>query len=153
MLPLISKIASSVNSLRVQPFSENNADRAKTLQRKLQLGLPVSSVRQSTDREILARLNSLSDKSSTRKVYTALRELNELPATSSEIIAAGWLYKLSSLRDCLLQSFPGQRASLGVYGEYLERTDALLLKSLELAAVQAEMSLPAGSRKDAPFGN
>jgi len=153
LLPLISKIASSVNSLRVQPFSENNADRAKTLQRKLQLGLPVSSVRQSTDREILARLNSLSDKSSTRKVYTALRELNELPATSSEIIAAGWLYKLSSLRDCLLQSFPGQRASLGVYGEYLERTDALLLKSLELAAVQAEMSLPAGSRKDAPFGN
>jgi len=144
LAPLAAKIAFEVNSLRLRRFGEDNADRARTLQEKLQAGLPASCHRESSNEEILAKLASLKDGSSTRAVYSALEELNELPAMSSEIVTAGWLYKLSSFQDRLLRTFPGRTAKLGLYGEYLERVDALLLKSLELAAVHKEINSPTG---------
>ena len=144
LAPLGAKIASEVSSLRLRRFDEDNADRARTLQAKLEAGLPASCHRRSSNDEILTKLASLKDKSSTRAVYAALEELNELPAASSEIIAAGWLYKLSSFGGRLLQTFPGRAAKLDLYGEYLERVDALLLKSLELAAVHNEINSPTG---------
>jgi hypothetical protein len=139
--PLAREVAHKVSALRLRSFGKGNADRARKLQAKLRAGLPISSRRDSSDKEILTKLRSLTDKSPTRTVYAVLEELNELPAASSEIITAGWLYRLSSFRKVLLQTFPGRRAVLDVYGDYLERTDALLLKSLELAAVHHEMNL------------
>jgi hypothetical protein len=46
------------------------------------------------------------------------------------------------LEDELIKTFPeeaGQAAKIAVYGEYVEKTDGLLLKSLELADVHAEV--------------
>lgn len=41
-----------------------------------------------------------------------------------------------------MKTFPeeaGQKADLGVYAKYVEKTDGLLLKSLEVADVHAEV--------------
>ena len=144
--PLASKIASEVDSLRLRRFGERNTDRARALQKKLEAGLPASCHRESSNDEILAKLASLKDTSAPRAVYSALEGLNELPAMSSEIITAGWLHKLSSFQDRLLRTFPGRTAKLDLYSEYLERVDALLSKSLELAAVHNEINSPTGVR-------
>jgi hypothetical protein len=75
-------------------------------------------------------------------VYTVLAGLDEVPVLGSEILTAGWLYRLSSFEDVLKKTFQevaGQKADLDAYGAYVEKTDSLLLKSLELADVHAEV--------------
>ena len=57
-------------------------------------------------------------------------------------MTAGWLYRLSTFEEELMKTFPeepGRRANLEIYGKYVEKTDALLLKSLEAADVHAEI--------------
>ena len=76
------------------------------------------------------------------RAYKELTKLDEEPVHSSEILTAGWLHKLSSFEDELMKAFPaedGQKPDLDLYGEYVEKMDELLLKSLEVADVLAEV--------------
>jgi hypothetical protein len=137
-------VASKVNSLGLRPFKNGQLEHAKQLQKKLEFDLPISSLRQTSNDQILMGLNSLVDsKAFPEQVYEVLSQFNEIPATSSEILTAGWLYKLASFEEHLKKSFPnsGPRdaADLDKYGEYLARTDELLLRSIELRAVHAEI--------------
>jgi len=134
-------IASRVNSLRLRPFGSQQLEHAKALQKKLQSDLPISCRRESSDADILGRLNSLAESKPTRdQVYDVLSEFNETSAASSEILTAGWLHKISSFEEYLKRSFPeagsSRNVDLGVYDRYLVRVDELLLKSLELAAIR-----------------
>jgi hypothetical protein len=135
-------IASEVDSLGLRPFGQRQLENAKELQKKLQFDLPISSLRYTKDDQILSELNSLvGSKSAPGRVYEVLSNFNETPATSSEILTAGWLYKLASYEEHLKESFSAAAsptsASLNGYGDYLARTDELLLRSIELAAVHA----------------
>jgi hypothetical protein len=133
-------IASAVDSLGLRSFGQQQLENAKELEKKLQLDLPISSLRYTKDDQILSELNSLiGSKSAPERVYEVLSNFNETPATSSEILTAGWLYKLASYEEHLKESFSAATsptsASLSGYGDYLARTDELLLRSIELAAV------------------
>jgi hypothetical protein len=82
-------------------------------------------------------------KAGRERVYEVLSEFDEVPATSSEILTAGWLYKLGSFEERLKETFPEagspHKVNLNQYGAYLARTDELLLRSIELTAVHAEI--------------
>jgi hypothetical protein len=137
-------VAEKVNHLNVRQFGNREAGRAMELQRKLELNLPISSLRQSPNDRILSGLNSLVESGAApERVYDVLSGFDETPSTSSEILTAGWLYRLATFEERLRESFRGadspDKAGLGVYGEYLARTDELLLRSIEVAAVHAEM--------------
>ena len=136
-------IASKVDSLGLRPFGNQQLEHSKALQKKLQADLPISCRRESENTDILKRLNLLAVSRPTRdQVYDVLSEFNETPAVSSEILTAGWLYKLASFEDRLKESFPKlgsqNEGGLEIYGRYLTRVDELLLKSLELAAIRTE---------------
>lgn len=137
------RIAHKVEVLALHEFSNERAQDAKSLEKRLRSGLPISAVRNSSDKEIRAKLKSLGKTSSRDDVYSTLKSLEEVPTNSAEILTAGWRYKLTSFQNELRKSFDredGQlEAGLKEYDEYLAKNDALLLKSLELAAVQAEM--------------
>jgi hypothetical protein len=140
--PYINAIASKVNSLNLLPFGRQQLSHAHKLQAKLQSDLPISSFCHTQDNQILLKLNSLLDsRADPERVYEVLSAFNEAPATSSEILTAGWLYKLATFEEHLQKSFPEagspKTADLDLYGEYLARTDELLLRSVEIAAVHA----------------
>jgi hypothetical protein len=137
-------VASKVNSLGLRPFKNRQLEHAKTLQKKLESDLPISSLRQTSNDQILLGLNSLVEsKALPEQVYEVLSQFNEIPATSSEILTAGWLYRLASFEDPLKKSFPDasspHSADLDKYAEYLARTDELLLRSIELRTVHAQI--------------
>jgi hypothetical protein len=148
-------IALRVDALDLTSFSDKRAHNARKLQEKLHSDLPISSLRLSSGDEIRASLTLLTDKATRNQVYEILSQFNEVPAASSEILMAGWLYKLSSFEETLRKAFPattsGDNPELGVYGRYLARTDELLIKSLGLADVQRNRS--AGGAGNAAFGN
>jgi hypothetical protein len=141
--PLAKAIASKVDSLGLRRFEERNVESARALQQTLASKQPISSRRSRSDEEISAGLNDLNGGEATpEQVYTVLAGLDEVPVLGSEILTAGWLYRLSSFEDVLKKTFPegaGQKADLDAYGAYVEKTDSLLLKSLELADVHAEV--------------
>lgn len=137
-------VAAKVGSLKLCPFGNQQLDHARELQKKLQSDLPVSSLRQTPNDRMLAELNSLVESKADReRVYEVLSGFNEVPATSAEILTAGWLYKLGSFEERLKETFPEagspHKVNLDQYGAYLARTDELLLRSLELTAVHAEI--------------
>ena len=144
------RVAARVRLLPLRPFSSERARTAKKLDKKLQDELPISCVRESSDDSVFAKLNSVGEGSSPNDVYAALESLNETPTNSAEILSAGWSYKLASFRKKLLQSLESVDhqldPTLQIYDDYLTETDALLLKSLELAAVQFALGAsPAGA--------
>jgi len=119
---------------------------ARALRETLASGLPISSRRLQPNDRILAGLESLErgiglvSPEQADRAYRELTKLDEEPVPGSEILAAGWLHKLSSFEGELMKAFPtgyGQKADLGVYGKYVEKMDELLLKSLEVADVLA----------------
>ena len=137
-------IAAKVNLLVPQCFKQENIDNARALQSKLASTQPISSRRCRSDEEIFAELGLLnSGETTVEQAYKVLSDLDELPVASSEIITAGWLYKLSSLESVLMKTFPGseiaQAAELTVYGAYVEKIDFMLMKSLELVSVHSEV--------------
>jgi hypothetical protein len=140
----IAAVAAKVGSLKLCPFGNQQLDHARELQKQLQSDLPVSSLRQTPIDRMLAELNSLVESKADReRVYEVLSGFNEVPATSAEILTAGWLYKLGSFEERLKQTFPEagskREADVDEYGKYLARTDELLLRSIELTAVHAEI--------------
>ena len=140
--PLAREIASKVNLLGLRRFDESNAVKARTLRKTLSSRLPISSRRRQPNAKILVALSFLRRRVSPERVYRVLANLDELPVPSSEILTAGWLYKLSSFENELMRAFPsrgGQQKDLDLYGEYMERTDKLLSKSLEGAEVLVEV--------------
>lgn len=140
---LAEKIASKVNSLGLVRFTERNAKAARLLQETLAQRLPISSRRRLPEKKIFTMLNSLREDATPEEAYGILSELDERPVASSEILTAGWLHRLSSLEGELMKTFSeggtGRKADLGSYSRYVEKTDGLLLKSLELAAVHADV--------------
>jgi len=139
--PLADSIASAVNLLKLRRFEKSNAETAKSLKENL-LQQPISSRRRRSDEDIFSGLSLLRSRESTPdQVYGALAEFDEIPVAASEILAAGWLYRLSAFEAVLVRTFPeaGRNADLRVYGKYVEKTDGMLQKSLELAAVHAEV--------------
>jgi hypothetical protein len=140
----VEAVASKVSSMRLCPFGDQQVSHARKLQIKLQSDLPVSSLRETSDSQILTKLDSLvQSKAIPERIYEVLSEFDETPATSSEILTAGWLYKLGSFEDHLKKTFPEagspHKPDLDEYGEYLARTDELLLRSIELTAVHSEI--------------
>jgi hypothetical protein len=138
----VGAVAAKVGSLKLCPFGDQQLDHARELQKKLQSDLPVSSLRQTGNDRMLAELNSLVEsKADCERVYEVLSGFDEVPATSAEILAAGWLYKLGSFEERLKQTFPDagsqREANVDEYEKYLARTDELLLRSIELTAVHA----------------
>jgi hypothetical protein len=141
--PLAPMIASKVNALGLRRFRDQNAQRARALRVTLESRQPISSMRTASDEEISIGLNALEAGESTpEQAYEILTMLDEMPVAASEILAAGWLYRLSTFERELSRAFPdttGQHTDLSAYAEYVAKTDGLLLKSLELVAVHTEV--------------
>jgi len=140
--PLAEKISSGVGSLQLPRFEEANAARARELRQALESRQPISSRKPRTNEEVFKSLSSLTAEAKPEDVYKALAQLDEVPVRGSEILTAGWLYRLSSFEKFLMTTFPegGRGADLNAYAEYVEKTDGWLSKSLELAAVHTEVS-------------
>ena len=143
LTPLASSVATKVNSLSLRRFERSNAESARALQQMLGSSQPISGRRSGSDADIYAGLNSLDSGAATpEEAYKVLAGLDEVPVPASEILTAGWLYRLSSFEGVLMKTFPeesGQTAKVNVYWEYVKKTDDLLLKSLEAADVHAEV--------------
>ena len=142
LVPLAGPISSKVNSLGLRRFEEQNSINAKGLRETLSRRQPISSRRLRPDNEIFGALNSLtSGQTPPDRAYEALSGLDEVPVPSSEILTAGWIYKLTSFEGKLVETFPGggRQPNLAVYADYVDKVDDWLLKSLELAAVHAEV--------------
>ena len=141
--PLAKAIALSVGTLGLRRFEDQNIGRARALQETLASRQPISSCRSRGEGEISAGLSALKAGEATpSQVYEVLAGLDEVPVPGSEILTAGWLYRLSSFEDVLMKTFLGgaeRKTDLEVYSNYAEKTDGLLLKSLELADVHAEV--------------
>jgi hypothetical protein len=142
--PHVRALAAKVNSLKLRPFGNQQLDHARELQKQLQSDLPVSSLRQTPIDRMLAELNSVVESKADReRVYEVLSGFNEVPATSAEILTAGWLYKLGSFEERLKETFPDagsqREADVDEYEKYLARTDELLLRSIDLTAVHSEI--------------
>lgn len=139
---LAAIISAKVELQGLRRFTSERAGVAKKLEKKFRSGLPISSCRALSDKEALKRIEALTKgRRSPEDVYAALQSLDETPTNSAEILTAGWLYKLTTFDKRLLDSFRDAitEEQLNGYDEYLSQTDALLLKSLELAALQIEM--------------
>jgi len=97
-----------------------------------------------SDQEIFEGLNSLrSGESNASDVYAILSQLDDAPVKASEIVTAGWLQRLESLEDELMKIFPGVgkgKPDLSAHAEYVDKTDGLLVKSLELAEVLGRLT-------------
>ena len=137
-------IGAKVNSLVPQCFAQENVENARSLKATLASPQPISSRRRKSEKEIFTELALLSAGETTvQQAYEVLNELDELPVAASEIITAGWLYKLSSLESVLMRTFAadgiGEVASLNVYGAFVEKMDFMLMKSLELVSVHSEV--------------
>ncbi len=105
-------VAAKVNSLSVRTFGDREFGHARKLERQLQSDLPISSFRHASDDQILPELNSLVGSGSVpERVYEVLSGFDETPSTSSEILTAGWLYKLASFEERLKDSFHGEDGS------------------------------------------
>jgi len=129
-------IFSSVNQLKVADFSAASLQRAMRLQEKLPK-IPISSLPVSEQDNVRERIVELKNRQSTRdEVYEALSELEEVPATSAEILTAGWLHKINSYPKNVESIFSIAPASFDDYFDDLVHLDGLLLKSLELSSVQ-----------------
>jgi hypothetical protein len=141
--PLCKVISSKVGELNLRRFEERNLETARALAKKLAERLPISSIRKRSDESIFAGLNSLRTGYSTPdQVYEVVSGLDEEPVAASEILTAGWLYKLSTFEYELKKSFGsgnGQIPGIGIYTEYVEKTERLLLKSLELVEVHSAL--------------
>ncbi len=140
------EIAAKVNSLELRGFDKENAEnareKAEVLRATANWGQPISSRRARSEEKIFQALSLLKVGATTREqAYEVLAAFDETPVPSSEILTAGWLYKLSSFEAKLMEAFPGagQKADMSPYTDYLDNTDRRLLKSLELAAVHAEL--------------
>jgi hypothetical protein len=146
--PVADAVAANVGLQVLRPFNNERAQNAKRLARSLPTGVPISSMRKTSEKRIRGKLKLLGKGSSRDDVYAALGLLNEVPTNSAEILYAGWLYKLATFQKKLQESFERQRGQpevdLKEYDDYLAKTDGLLLKSLELAAVQIEMEDSSG---------
>lgn len=129
-------IATKVRSLALHAFTDVRLEVAKKLQETLKRGSPISAMRECLDEDLYGRLDSLAEGAQIEDVYAVLRSFDEAPVHSAEILTAGWLYKLATFEGELQRSFEQPNCSLKIYSDYLARTDALLLKSLELSAVQ-----------------
>lgn len=135
---VVDQITLRVNALGLRRFETEGIDNARALQTKLASRQPISSRRSRSDDDIFAGLESLTaGKSTSQEAYAALEGLDEDPVPTSEILTAGWLYRLSSLEEALRKTFPGagQKPDLRSFGDLTRKTDDLLLKSLERAAV------------------
>jgi hypothetical protein len=149
--PLVNMIATKIDSLGLRRFTESNAANARTLRKTLASRLPISSRRLQSDGTILAGLSSLKRPADPERVYRILAKLDEQPVPSSEILTAGWLHKLSSFEDALMNTFPqkdGHKTDLRLYGKYIEKMDELLLKSLEVAEVLDEVRRRLATHED-----
>jgi hypothetical protein len=140
------EIAAKVNGLGVRGFDKENAEnareKAEVLRETADWGQPISSRRLRSDEKIFKALSSLKSGMTMRdEAYEVFAAFDEKPVPSSEILTAGWLYKMSSFEAKLMEAFPGadRKADLGSYIDYLDATDRRLLKSLELAAVHSEL--------------
>jgi hypothetical protein len=143
LVPLTGAISTAVNALGLRHFKQENIEAAGILQGELAAKRPISSRRKRSDEEILRGLGSLKTGDSTpEQVYEVIEGLDEIPVPASEIITAGWLYKLSSLEGELKKLFPENvrdNVNFRGYAEYVHKTDGMLVKSLELADVHAEV--------------
>jgi hypothetical protein len=146
--PLANTIATKVNALGLRQFEERNSSNARTLQGTLASRLPIASRRRHLEKTIFGKLNSIKRGIAPEEAYRILSDLDEFPAQTSEILTAGWLYRLATFEKELKKTFqrrtdkmpqPGSDNSgdsiESVYGKYVEKTDTLLLKSLELTDV------------------
>jgi hypothetical protein len=142
--PLAKDIGKKVDSLGLRRFDERNAENARSLQETLASRRPIASRRRRSDKDILELLTSLkSGESTVEQAYAAFSELNDTPVAASEIVTAGWLYRLLNLESNMKEVFPEAGTSapdLTAYSEYLKRTDGLLVKSLELAEVLGRLT-------------
>jgi hypothetical protein len=139
---LADVIASKVGSLGLKPFDEGSAETARVLRETLELKQPISSQRRGSAEEIFAELSSLQPGETTpEQAYRVLTKLDEVPVAASEIVTAGWLYRLSSFEGVLKKTFPGagRGADIRIYSDYVKKTDDMLQKSLELVAVHTEV--------------
>jgi hypothetical protein len=143
LVPLTGAISTAVNALDLRHFKQENIEAAGILQGELAAKRPISSRRKRSDEEILGGLSSLKTGESTpEQVYEIIEGLDEIPVPASEIITAGWLYKLASLEGELKKLFPENvrnNINFRGYAEYVHKTDGMLVKSLELADVHAEV--------------
>jgi hypothetical protein len=140
--PLAETVAARVNALGLPLFDEGNAQAARELQQVLARRQPISGRRPHADQGIYRELGALTAGSTSREdAYKVLVKLDELRVAGSEILAAGWLHRLSSFEKMLLEAFPGGGAEpkLDSYSGYVEKIDDWLSKSLELTAVHAEV--------------
>jgi hypothetical protein len=141
--PLAPALAERVNALSLPLFNEDNARAARELQHVLARRQPIAGRRPShVDGEIYRELGTLTAGSTSRDdAYRVLLKLDDPRVAGSEILAAGWLHRLSSIEKMLLETFPGGGAEpkLSSYSGYVEKTDDWLSKSLELTAVHAEV--------------
>jgi hypothetical protein len=140
--PLAPTIAARVDALGLPIFGQGNATAARELQQVLARRQPISGKRHGTDKEIYDELSTLTAGSTTREdAYRVLMKLDERRVAGSEILTAGWLHRLSSFKDKLLEAFPGEGAKpkLDCYSDYVEKIDDWLSKSLEVTAVHAEV--------------
>jgi len=140
--PLAPTIAARVDALGLPIFQQGNATAARELQQVLAQRQPISGQRDGTDKEIYDELSTLTAGStSPEDAYRVLMKLDERRVAGSEILTAGWLHRLSSFKDKLLEAFPGGGAEpkLDRYSDYVEKIDDWLSKSLEVTAVHAEV--------------
>jgi hypothetical protein len=143
MLSSVSEsIATKVNSLSLHAFTNARLETARRLQERLKNGSPISAVRGCSDPDLYEKLDLLKEGAPIEDVYAVLTSLDEVPVQSAEILTAGWLYKLGTYQEELQRSFGQSESSLKIYREYLARIDSLLLKSLELSAVQNVLKAP-----------
>ncbi|HKD83587.1 MAG TPA: hypothetical protein VKB58_02475 [Terriglobales bacterium] len=140
-------IAKKVNTLVARSFSQSNLNVAKALQNTLASTQPISSRRRGTDEEIYESLNALKhDTTTVDQAYKVLSQLDESPVAASEILSAGWLYRMSSLEGTLLNTFAGSSTTsseqIATYCSQVEKIDFMLMKSLELVSVYSEIRRP-----------
>ena len=138
------KLHERINALTISQIRADHNESAGQLQSRLSEGIPVSSHRPEADDKLRAELEELQKKEFTPdQVYAVLQKFNESPASSAEILTAGWIYKMRTADAQAITAIEDSDSDFPDFATYLMELDTVLLKSLQLSSVHRNLSTDA----------
>ncbi len=132
-----------INKINIKEYNPDNLKDCKKLTENLNNLIPISSSRDTNDKELKKKLKSFNN--GRNDIYNLLEQFEESPNKISDIINAAWLHKVNNSYSKFIKIFfedygEGNNTfdkKYENYKKYLVDYDTLLLKSLEIADMNA----------------
>jgi len=130
-----------ISQFNIVKFSLANLKSAENLKQTLKKGIPIGSMRQHTDGEVLDALSQLTSESPVQKTRDAFALLREVPTSVAEVLSAGWIAASEDKTALLSEAFSNYQGEkiFEFMKKALNDRDNLLMKSIEILSVMRKV--------------